>query len=215
MKTILLACFVVLFSVLPSEAALMLPHRMDWYTATAQDVVLCEEEKVEIKKIAHHPPESSQDWTEIRTEVTCKVVRVFKGDLQPGAILHVDYEMVFYRVLLGGAGYTRVDAAGKVLGVVEPQYLPAGRALLFLDKSPSKATYDVVTAKLIQKDRVYQFLQAMDPGPLELMPQQPENLDANGSYKSDKPETEEDLIEDELVAVKKAAAVKPSAAGSQ
>ena len=139
---------------------------------SARDVVLCEEQNVELKKIEHHPPESSQAWTETRTEVSCKVLRVFKGDLQPGVILHVDYDMVFYRVFLGGEGYT-LENPGQPPRVILPQYLPPGRALLFLSKKPEEPTYGVVTAKLIQNGRVYQYLQAMDPGPLELFPQPP------------------------------------------
>src|ERR1700722_10496861 len=96
MKTGFLAFVLLLAAALGSEAALIRPQQMDWYTARSQDVVLCEEQKVEIRKIAHHPPESSQDWTEIRTLVTCKVVRVFKGGLQPGAIVTADYDMIFY-----------------------------------------------------------------------------------------------------------------------
>ena len=208
MKTGALACLWLLVTALVCDAALIRPRKMDWYTAAAQDVVLCEEQSVEIKKIAHHPPESSQDWTEIRTLVTCKVVRVFKGDLQPGAILHVDYDMIFYRVMLGGGGYTEEDASGKVLRVVEPQYLPVGRALLYLTKKADKPTYDVVTAKLIQHGKVYQYLQYGDPGPLELTSQQPENFPAGKGTKSGEPESEEVLVADELIAVKKAELIK-------
>ena len=209
LKTGWLACVLLLGAVLDNEAALIRPHQMDWYNAESQDVVLCEEQNVEVKKIAHHPPESSQDWTEIRTEVTCKVVRVFKGGLQPGAIVHADYEMTFYRVTLGGEGYTELDSAGKVARVVQPQYLPVGRALLFLTKRLDRPTYDVVTAKLIQQGRVYQYLQADDPGPLELFPQRPENFKPATGDKKDEPESEDELIKDELIAVNKANRIKP------
>ena len=209
MKIVWLAGVLLPAFALNSEAALILPHKMDYYNARSQDVVLCEEQNVEIKTIPHHPPESSQDWTEIRTEVTCKVVRVFKGGLQPGAIVHVDYDMIFDRVFLGGQGYTELDAAGKVVRVVPPGYLPAGRALLFLRKKLDKPTYDVVTAKLIQQGKVYQYLQAMDPGPLELFPQRPENFKSAAGEKKDEPETEDELIQDEVIAVKKAEGIKP------
>ncbi len=208
MKTGVLACLGLLATALAGEAALIRPENMDWYTAASRDVVLCEEQTVEIKKIAHHPPESNSDWTEIRTLVTCKVVRVFKGDLKPGAILQADYEMTFYRVMFGGEGYTEDDAAGKFVRTVEPQYLPAGRALLFLTKKADKPTYDVVTAKLIQGGKVYQYLQYSDPGPLELTAQQPENFPAAKGTKSDEPETEDVLVADELIAAKKAESIK-------
>jgi hypothetical protein len=206
MTTGLLASVLLLAAALESEGALILPRQMDWYNSLAKDVVLCEEQAIEIKKIAHHRPESSSDWIEIRTEVTCKVVRAFKGALQPGEIVHVDYDMIFYRRFRVGYGYTQLDSAGKVVRVVPPQYLPAGRALLFLTRKLEKPTYDVVTAKLIQQGKVYQYLQAMDPGPLELFPQRPENFES-ATGKKDEPESEDELIKDELIAVKKAGGI--------
>ena len=62
--------------------------------------------------------------------------------------------------------------------MVEPKTLPPGRALLFLRRAAAgQPLWEVVSAKLIQGEQIYQFGQFYgNPGGLVLAPQKPENI---------------------------------------
>ena len=144
---------------------------MDSLALLADTVVLCEEQSV-VPPSARHGKES-----EGATRVRCKVVQTFRGVLMPGAEFEIEYDALYSRVLPGDEGYTLMNRKGKVQRVVEPKLLPAGRALLFLQRGTGAFPYTVVTAKLIQGDKVYQFGQfRSNPGGLVLALQGPENI---------------------------------------
>ena len=153
------------------RAALIPYYRMDSLVLLADTVVLCEEQAI-VTPPARHGKES-----EDATRVRCKVVQTFRGVLTPGAEFEVEYAALFSRVLPGDEGYTLIDRKGKVVRVVEPRFLPAGRALLFLQRGTGLLSYTLVTAKLIQGNKVYQFGQfRSNPGGLVLALQGPENI---------------------------------------
>ena len=153
------------------RAALIPYYRMDSLALLADTVVLCEEQAVMSPPARHGKESEGATW------VRCKVVQTFRGVLTPGAEFEIEYDALFSRVLPGDEGYTLMDRKGKVVHVVEPKSLPAGRALLFLQRGKGPLSYTVVTAKLIQGNKVYQFGQfRSNPGGLVLAPQGPENI---------------------------------------
>ncbi|CAN5583343.1 hypothetical protein BH09VER1_BH09VER1_40230 [soil metagenome] len=192
-------CFILLASGFKTQAALIPYYRMDSLVLLSDAIVLCEEEDVQSKVVEH------EKWTETKTLVTCRVVRSFKGDLKAGSEFPLEYDSLFRRYRGIQADYTsEVTITGEVKHVPTKR-LPAGRALLFLKKNTDSPSYSVVTAKLIQGDEVLQFGQFyMNPGPLVLAPQQPENLKLSAGQKY----REAELIEDLLVALDKAASLK-------
>jgi hypothetical protein len=186
----------LLVSVMAASAMCIPSYRMDSWTLLSDAIVLCDEEDVKVVEIEH------EGWTEARTLVRCKVVESFKGSLEKGFEFTPDFDTVFRRHLAFEVGTTVRDVAGKIIDVFPPDYLAAGRVLLFLKKGKEPASWSVVTAKLIQKDAVYQFGQFQtNPGPLVLAPQGPENFQLSAGEKYD----EERLIRDLRIALEKAA----------
>ncbi len=164
-----LGCFLLATSSL--QAALIPYYRLDSLALLADTVVLCEEQAV------IPPPAQPTKESQGATRVRCKVTRTFRGVLTPGAEFEIEYDALYSRVLPGDEGYTLMDRKGKVVRVVEPKALPAGRALLFLKRGTGAFSYTVVTAKLIQGDKVYQFGQfRSNPGGLVLALQGAENI---------------------------------------
>lgn len=183
-----LTALVLVLAAVSAARAVQIPHyRMDSFAFLSDAVVLVDEEDIQVKEIKH------EKWTEYKTAVRCTIVRTFKGELKAGSLFVVEYSSTFHRHL---AEYTPLGTHAKV---------PAGRALLFLKKKDD--SYSVVTAKLIQGNKVFQFGQFLsNPGPLVLARQGPENLEVPAGH--DYAETE--LIEDLLVALKNALLLKES-----
>ena len=127
----------------------MIPHyRMDSYAYQSTDVVLCEELKI--------VPVNQSTPRLARQDVVCRVLKVYKGNLKVGQTISAKYSSTFHR-----------RSVEQLREGVEKDF-PKGRAVLFLNNS------SVVTAKLIHKDEVYQFVQGDNPGPLILFRQKPE-----------------------------------------
>lgn len=170
-RLLCLPCLLLL--ALPAARAALIPYyRMDSLGLLSDAVVLCEEQNVRPKRVRH------EGWQEVVTGVRCRVLQTFKGDLAPGSEFELEYGPVYVRALPGDEGGTFLNAKGKVLRTVEPKTLPPGRALLFLRRTAgTPLPWSVVSAKLIQGGRVYQFGQFRgNPGGLVLAPQGPENL---------------------------------------
>jgi hypothetical protein len=195
----MIATVSVAIAVHAANAALIPHYAMDSFALLADVIVLCEERSVQFKDIQH------EKWTEQRTVVRCKPVRTFKGEMKAEAEFLLEYDSIFNRRLIGKGGYSVVDAEGNVTRVVQPEHLPPGRALLFLKKLNDSDSYSVVTAKLIQGDSVLQFGQfESNPGGLVLAPQKPENIKLVVTQKY----RETELVEDLLIALKKAASLQ-------
>ncbi len=156
----------------PTVQAKLIPYyRMDSLVFLSDAVVLCEEQSVSARPIQH------EGWRETVTRVRCRVLQTFKGELIQGSEFEVEYGSLYSRVLPGDEGGTYLDARGKVLRTVEPKTLPPGRALLFLRRATGTLPWEMVSAKLIQGEQVYQFGQFLsNPGGLVLAPQKPENI---------------------------------------
>jgi hypothetical protein len=184
--------------ILMAHAKLIPYYQMDSYAFLSDDVVLCDEKSVQFKQVQH------EKWTEVKTVVLCKVLRTFKGNIYPAEEFQIEYDSIFKRNLLGKEGHVEEDSTGKVERIVQPEYLPAGRALLFLKKEKNTNSQNIITAKLIQTDQVYRFVQGMNPGPLILFPQEPENIKLKDGQKYG----EAELIEDLLIALKKETLLK-------
>ena len=170
---LLCLCAALLLTSPASVQARPIPYyRMDSLVILSDTVVLCEEQSVTTR------PVGQASWHLTATRVRGRVVQAFKGELAPGAEFEVEYDPLYDRVLPGGEGGTYMDRKGKVLRVVEPQILPPGRALLFLRRAAAgPLPWEVVSAKLIQGEHVYQFGQfRSNPGGLVLAPQKPENI---------------------------------------
>lgn len=156
----------------PSARAKLIPYyRMDSLAFLSDAVVLCEEQSVTIRAVGH------DGWHETVTRIRCHGLQTFKGELVAGAEFEVEYGSLYSRVLPGDEGGIFLNAKGKVLRTVEPKPLPPGRALLFLRRAEGPLAWEVVSAKLIQGEQVYQFGQFRgNPGGLVLAPQRPENI---------------------------------------
>ncbi len=201
MFTRLLCLYASLLLFAPLARAALIPYyRMDSLAILSDAVVLCEEQSVTTRSIQH------EGWRETIIHVRCKVEQTFKGDLAPGAEFAVEYDSLYSRVLPGDEGGTYVDAKGKVERVVEPKTLPPGRALLFLHRATAgPPPWEVVSAKLIQGEQIYQFGQFRgNPGGLVLTPQKPENVHL-GAAEQYGPAR---LIEDLRAALERAAVLK-------
>ena len=199
MKSLLLNILLVCTSMYSARAKLLPSYRMDSLVLLSDTVVFCEEEDVRFNKIQHGA------WTEERTITKCKVIQTFKGDLKTNVEFMVEYDSIFKRYLANQGGYTQVDASGKVLRVVQPEYLPRGRVLLFLKRNPDNGANVVVSAKLVQNGEVFQFGQFQsDPGPLVLGGQGPENINLSKGRKYG----EQELLQDLVIALKKADSLK-------
>ena len=166
-------CAVLLLTIPSSVQAALIPYyRMDSLALLSEAIVLCDEQSVTTR------PVGKARWHLGATRVRCRVVQAFKGGLASGAEVEVEYDPIYDRALPGSEGGTYLDNKGKVLRVVEPRTLPPGRALLFLRRAAAgPLPWEVVSAKLIQGEQVYQFGQFRgNPGGLVLAPQGPENI---------------------------------------
>ena len=201
----LLSVFLLLVSAISAEAKTIPAFRMDSLFLQSQVVVYCEETDVQTKEIEHGNSPNSPDavsWKEVVTLTKCKVLQTFKGDLKPGTELEIDYSGLFRRYLYSKGPYDELDGAKRIVSVHEAEYFPRGRVLLFLHQNASK--YEVVGAKLVQGGKVYQFIQLMNPGPLNLARQRQENikLSKNEEY------GEEELLHDAAIALRRSAFLK-------
>ena len=184
----------------PTAQAKSIPYyRMDSLVFLSDAVVLCEEQSVATWSIQH------EGWRETSTRVRCRVLQPFKGELVPGSEFEIRYGSLYSRVLPGDEGGTYLDAKGKVLRTVEPKTLPPGRALLFLRRATGPLPWEVVSAKLIQGEQVYQYGQFLsNPGGLVLAPQRPENIRLGPAQKYGPAQ----LVEDLRAALQQAATLK-------
>ena len=182
------------------QAALIPYYRMDSLVFLSEAVVLCDEQSVTTR------PVGQAGWHLTATRVRCRVAQAFKGGLAPGVEVEVEYDPLYARVLPGGEGAIYLNSKGKVERVVEPQILPPGRALLFLRRAAAgPLPWEVVSAKLIQGEQVYQFGQfRSNPGGLVLAPQKPENIHLGPTERYDAAR----LIEDVRAAVRHAATLR-------
>ena len=183
-------CAALLLTLPTSVQARSIPYyRMDSLALLSEAIVLCREQSVTTQ------PVGQVRWHLTATRVRCRVVQAFKGGLAPGAEVEVEYDPLYDRALPGSEGGTYLDSRGKVLRVVEPQILPPGSALLFLRRpAVGSLPWEVVGAKLIQGEQVYQFGQfRSNPGGLVLAPQTPENIRLAPTEKYDSTRLIEDL----------------------
>ncbi len=168
---LLCLCSLLLLTSSTARAKLIPYYRMDSLGFLSDAVVLCEEQSVATRSVQH------EGWRETITRVRCRALQTFKGEMAPGSDFEVEYGSLYSRVLPGDEGGTFLDAKGKVLRTVEPKTLPPDRALLFLRRAAGPLPWEVVSAKLIQGEQVYQFGQFHgNPGGLVLAPQGPENI---------------------------------------
>jgi hypothetical protein len=155
------------------SAALIPYYRMNSFILLSDAVIYCEELDIQYREIQH------QNWTEESTVVKCRVIKTFKGEFIEGTVVDVDYQSCFRRHLVGEGEKYQMDSTGKTVLKSPAKYIPAGRALVFLRKRKENFTdsYQPVTAKLVQSNKVLQFGQFQgNPGPLVLAEQKPENI---------------------------------------
>lgn len=165
------------------QAALIPHYRMDSFAFMSDAIVFCEEKDIQFKEIRH------EKWTEVRTITKCKVLLTFKGTIKAESDLTIEYDSIFRRHLQ----FTQNDT------------IPSGRVLLFLKDGKDSGLYEVITAKLVQGDKVLQFGQFMsNPGPLVLAEQKPENI----KLSKDQKYGEAQLLADLSIALKNAASLK-------
>ncbi len=193
-------CSLLLLTSLPAQAKLIPYYRMDSLAFLSDAVVLCEEQSLATRSIQH------EGWQETVAHVRCRVTQTFKGDLAAGAEFEIEYGSLYSRVLPGDEGGTYLDRKGRVERVVEPKTLQPSRALLFLRRAAAgPLLWEVVSAKLIQGEQVYQFGQfRSNPGGLVLAPQKSENIHLAAADKYGPTQ----LIEDLRAAFQQAATLK-------
>ncbi len=170
---LLCLCAALLLTIPASVQARLIPfYRMESLAFLSEAVVLCEEQSVTTR------PVGQASWHLTANRVRCRAEQAFKGELAPGAEFEVEYDPLYVRVLPGGEGTTYLNSKGKVERVVDPLILPPGHALLFLRQAAAgPLPWEVVSAKLIQGEQIYQFGQFRgNPGGLVLALQKPENI---------------------------------------
>lgn len=147
---------------LPSAHAILIEHyKMDSFAYLSDAVILCEEVKIEF-----HETKYPSGFVSISSTVTCKVIETYKGNIERGESIALDFHSGFQR--------------SKFLC---DEKLPLGKTVVFLKKLED-GTHDVITAKLIQTSGIYMYRQSSNPGPLNLWPQETEriNLAEGNSY---------------------------------
>lgn len=187
------------------RAALIPRYTMSELAHLSGGIVLCQEKDLRVIEIQH------DTWVGRRTIVRCTPIRVFKGELPLDADFEVVYDSLYRRSIKPREVYK--NAGGNVLRVIEPDYFPAGRALVFfmdlgdpsftrLRNELNQGTYYVQTAKLLRDGEVFEFGQfESNPGGLCLRKQQPERIKLRENQKYG----EAELIEDLLLSIKNAA----------
>ena len=205
MKTTLSVALLLLVCTGIGQAKLIESYRMDSLVLFSDVIVYCDEEDVKRKEIPHEITDSRGlvKWTDTITITRCKVLQSFKGDLAAGAEFTIEYGDLFRRYLFEKGPYTVLNAAREVVSVHKAEYFPPGKVLLFLRKD-SAAGYGVVDSKLVQDGKVYRYVQMMNPGPLNLCRQGPEDF----KLAKVKPYGEEELLRDMTLALKKSVMLK-------
>jgi hypothetical protein len=201
-----LVCAALLICAVAAHAKLVPFRLMDYLMLHSGVVVYCDEEDIQEKEIPHETAGVGGKivkWMDVVTIVKCKVRQSFKGDLGKGREFTVTYDPIFRRYLQSGEPYTELDGSGKVIATHPAQYLPRGRTLLFLQQD-DKGNYSVISAKIVQGGKVYCFTQVMNPGPLELGLQEPENF----KLPKDAQYGEDELLKDAALTLQKSAALK-------
>jgi hypothetical protein len=155
-----------------SPADLIPYYRMDSYIFLSDTVIYVEELGIQQVSTNH------TNWIDRHNLVRCRVLRTIKGTLARDMVIIVDYGDVFRRQFVTDREYDLRDRNGSVLHQHFSQPVPLGRALIFL-KRDERGHVRPLTAKLIQKTRVLQYAQFVNPGPLVLFPQKPENIQLN------------------------------------
>jgi tetratricopeptide (TPR) repeat protein len=186
LTTLFFAIFLLLASTTFVKAMMIPSYRMDSLTLLSDVVVYCKEESVKTISV------KNDDYTGKYASFKCRVLQTFKGDLKPGSEITVNYGEFFSRSPL--AGY------------MPPQKyddLPLGKALVFLKKNKSGG-YDVLDAKLVQKDAIYRYIQRSNPGDLALAKQGPENITLPETQGYD----ERALLQDMAIALQKSRSLK-------
>lgn len=164
-----LLVFILLLACATFARAKDLPsYPMSQLVVASDAVVYCEE--LDIQKVAGG-----------RTQVKCKILETFKGDLAKGAVATVGYSDFF-----GRNTFTKSD----------PKEFPPGKTLLFLKKD-NTGSYKVLDAKLVQGGKIFGFTQMTNPGGLWLMEQKPENI----KLPKDQPYGEKEFLEDFAIAL--------------
>lgn len=181
---------VFLFAFVVSARAMDIPrYNMDSLFFVSDTVVYCEEMDVKAKQVQQVMEMAGghdNKWTETLTIVKCKVLQSFKGAMKPGEELTVQYADIYHRKEFG-----------------KQETLPAGRALLFLNKGEDGA-WEVVDAKLVQGGKAMQFIQVSNPGPLMLVKQRAENI----ALEKGKSYGEAELLKDAAAALEKSTKLK-------
>ncbi len=205
MKTMLGVVLLFLVCTRTGQAKLINTYRMDSLVSVSDVIVYCDEEDVKRKEIPHEITDSRGlvKWTDTITITRCKVLQSFKGDLAPGAEITIEYGDIFRRYLEQNGPYTVLNAAREVVSVHKAEYFPPGKVLLFLRKDSAEG-YAVVDSKMVEDGKVYRYLQMMNPGPLNLCPQGPENF----KLAKGKQYGEAELLRDIALALKRSAMLK-------
>ncbi len=113
-------------------------YQMDALVVRSDIVVYCDEKDIHYKITDHG------NWKETETFVKCKVLRTFKGGIEPGTELTVDYNDIFRRCY-GIDGLTE-----------HPTNRSTGQRAAVPAKDKS-GTYVVTGAKLVQNEEVFMF----------------------------------------------------------
>lgn len=179
--------------VLPLQADLMPYYRMDSFIFLSDAVIYCDELDVQEISTQH------VNWSEHRTIVRCRVLRTIKGDIAKGMVIVIDYGPWFRRQFGSDTPYDVVDRNGRLRYRHEPWPIARGRALVFLKKDEDGRVRPL-TAKLVQHRGVFRFVQVVNPGPLRLVRQGPENI----TLTPGEPYGEAELLRDAEVARDKA-----------
>ena len=172
-----------------SNAALIPYYRMDSLAYLSSDIVLCDEVRY-VKKLG----ERSDEY-----EATFTVVQSLKGTCRPKQQLTVTVDSDYTRVLYDSF----VDFPQK------PPAIPMGRALLFLTKERDEWRLVTGGMKLVINGETHCYCQVDNPGPLYLARMAPENIQLPATT----PYSEERLLTDLDVALKKAQAIKKATFG--
>ncbi len=189
------AIFSFLACAIPAQARVIPSYRMDSLVRYSTVVVYCKEENVQIRNI------DRENWMDEEMTTKCKVLKSFKGGVTAGTVLTINYNSLFRRYSIDDGPYETVSAG--VVSRHKAKYLPPGNSLLFLIRTSSESWY-VLSAKLVINKNVLEFIQIANPGPLNLEPQPPENIQLAPGRKYG----EQELLKDVAIAVKKAASSK-------
>ena len=188
----------------PVAAAWIPYYRMDSLILLSDAVVYCEELAIQRSEIKH------PQWTEEKTSVRCKVLKVFKGEIRQNEIINVEYDAIFRRQRNSDNGQFTLDSTGNFVLQSPPKSIPEGRAAIFLKRVAGTDSYLPITAKLVVSEKVLAFRQMGNPGPLALEDQAPENI----TLKKDQLYGEKEFLKDIEMAITKSKSLKTPTAVS-